>query len=261
MKCPHFQRQWSLRQIVNEMKRFLIALQFLTIFTLKKDLKVTDEDLAASTTYFPLVGLTLGITLVIAQSLFSSILPQAVVNGLLIALLIICTGALHLDGFADTADGIAGGTDRGDILRIMRDSQIGSFGVVGLIILLLTKYLALNELSESLRNRVLLLMPSLSRWTMAEMAYFSKYARKSEGLGQPFVDLIRKREVLISGIIILIISSILMAYKGMLILAAIAMWTFIASKYFDRKLGGVTGDILGAINELNEVMILLLILI
>jgi len=96
---------------------------------------------------------------------------------------------------------------------------------------------------------------------MAEMAYFSKYARKSEGLGRPFVDLIRKREVLTSGIIILIISSVLMAYKGMLILTAIAMWTFIASKYFNHKLGGVTGDILGAINELNEVLILLLILI
>ncbi|HIC90612.1 MAG TPA: adenosylcobinamide-GDP ribazoletransferase [Syntrophaceae bacterium] len=243
------------------MRRFLIALQFLTIFTLKKDLKVTNEDLAASTTHFPLVGLTLGVTLVIAQWLFSSILPQGVVNGLLMVLLIICTGALHLDGFADTLDGIAGGMNRKSTLKIMRDSQIGPFGVVGLITLLLTKYLALNELTESLRNRSLLLMPSLSRWTMAEMAYFSEYARKSEGVGQPFVELIRKKEVLISGTIILIISSVLMAYKGILILAVIALWTFIASKYFNHKLGGVTGDVLGAINEFNEVLILLLILV
>lgn len=243
------------------MTRFLIALQFLTVFTFKRDLEVTNEDLAASTIHFPLVGLALGVVLIIAQWLFSSILPHGVVNGLLIALLIICTGALHLDGFADTADGIAGGTDREDILRIMRDSQIGSFGVVGLVTLLLTKYLALNELTESLRNGGLLLMPSLSRWTMAEMAYFSEYARKSEGLGRPFIDLIGKREILTSGIIILIISLVLMAYRGVLILVAIALWTFIASKYFDRKLGGVTGDILGAINELNEVLILLLILI
>jgi adenosylcobinamide-GDP ribazoletransferase len=243
------------------MRRFLFALQFLTIFPLRKDLRVSDKDMAASSVYFPIVGLLLGGILLIAQWLFSLILAQAVINVLLIAILAICTGAIHLDGFADTIDGLAGGGDRESALRIMRDSQIGSFGVLGLILLLLTKYLAINELTETSRTKALLLMPSLSRWTMTEMACFSEYARKSEGLGRPFVEFIGKEELLIGGTVVLTISLALMAYKGILIFTVIGLWTFAASKYFSHRLGGVTGDVLGATNELNEVLMLLLTLI
>ena len=112
----------------------------------------------------------------------SLILPSVVVNALLIVVLIILTGALHLDGFIDTCDGLAGDSPQRR-LEIMSDSQVGAFGIVGVCGLLLLKYVALLSLPDTLRLAGLLLMPALSRWTMAYAIFAFPCVSKTSGLG------------------------------------------------------------------------------
>ena len=133
------------------MRRFIIALQFLTIIPYDKDLKVTEEDLGKSMFFFPLVGLFIGGCLVFSDQVLSSLLPLNVVNGLLITLLVILTGSMHLDALADTIDGIASGGDKTEKLRIMKEGNIGAMGVVGIVIVLMLKYLTLNALPQTLK--------------------------------------------------------------------------------------------------------------
>ena len=120
--------------------KFLAALQFLTTIPLPWRREVRPEDLGRSIGYFPLVGLIIGLILAGLNWLFSFILPPAVVNGLLIVSLAIISGALHLDGLVDTCDAIAGHKTTEDRWQIMHDSRAGGFGIVGVVLLLLVKY-------------------------------------------------------------------------------------------------------------------------
>ena len=125
------------------MERFFIALQFLTVFRVKKNIEVTGDGLASSMAYFPLVGALQGLLLAAVYSLISGtgLLQDSVAVAIVLLVLVLTNGALHLDGFADTVDGIAGGKTPEERLRIMRDSSVGAVGVVFLVLLLLIKYL------------------------------------------------------------------------------------------------------------------------
>ena len=125
---------------------FLAALQFLTSIPLPRKRETTPEELGRSATYFPLVGLIIGLILAGLSWLLHLILPPTLVNALIVAALVIVTGALHLDGFADTCDGIAGHKEVEDRWRVMRDSRAGAFGIVGIVLLLLGKYVSLNSI-------------------------------------------------------------------------------------------------------------------
>ena len=164
------------------MKRFIIALQFLTIVRLSRNIEVEPKELGRSMGYFPMVGLVLGFVLILFNILFLRILPAPVVDGILITILIIFTGALHLDGLADTIDGLAGGNSKEEILQIMRDSNTGAIGVVGLIMTLLLKYAALVNIPYEIKNQILVAMPVISRWSMVQLSLFSQYARPTNGI-------------------------------------------------------------------------------
>ncbi len=157
------------------MKAFIAAVQFLTIVPLSKDLRATNETLGNSTAYFPLVGFLIGILLFIYNEVLSLFLPLQVGCILIIALLIVLTGAIHLDGFVDTLDGLAGGRDKATTLEIMKDSRIGAIGVIGVVVLLLVKYASMVNIPRGFLWKALLLMPVIGRWSMAQLCYFSKY--------------------------------------------------------------------------------------
>ena len=163
--------------------RFWIAWQLLTIIPSPPRYRgYSVEDLGRSISFFPVVGLFLGLVLFGLDYLLGLFLPSIVVNILLIIALVILTGALHLDGFVDTCDGLVVRSSASDKLRIMADSQVGVFGVVGGCCLILTKFAALFALPEGLRASVLILMPILSRWGMVYAIYAFSPA-KAEGLG------------------------------------------------------------------------------
>lgn len=243
------------------MRRLIIALQFLTIIPFHKKLKVTEEDMGKSMLYFPLVGLLIGGCLVCSNELLSLILPRSVVDGFLIALLVIFTGSIHLEALADTVDGVASGRDRTGKLQIMKDGRVGAMGVVGVFLVLILKYVALTALSQTIRNQSLLIMPMLGRWSQVMVAYFSDYAGLKRGLGFPFTTHVTFFIFIFATIMALLFAFCLFLLKGVVIAGLIGLICLVYSYFFKRILGGVTGDVLGAVNEITEVAVLIMILV
>ena len=181
---------------------FRTAGAFLTIFPVANDVEMTPQRLGRSMGLFPAIGLVIGLGLVVVNWLLDSLIPRAVLDCLLVLIMIAITGALHLDGVADLIDGLAGGKDREGALRIMKDSRVGAMGVVGLVMVLLLKYLCLFHVPLEMKSAALIFMPTAGRWMQVCLACYCPYVR----------------------------------------------------------LGGVTGDVLGAVTEIVEVLTLLLIL-
>lgn len=211
--------------------------------------------------FFPFVGFLIGLLLTLAYYLFSFLLPRPMVLWLTIGLLAFLTRCLHLDGFADTLDGLASAGTKERILEVMRDSRIGAFGVIGLILLIGAKYLALDQISAESVPCSLVLMTTMGRSSMVLVCYRSPYARSGEGLGKPFAENIALREVLISSALTFGIAFLLMGVKGMVLFLGIGLFSIGYRLFFLKKLGGVTGDILGAVNELTELLCLILLVI
>jgi len=236
---------------------FWAALQFLTIFPTPLRHKVTVSTSGQSLSYFPLIGLILGAILLGIRYGLILALPSSVVNALLIIALVILTGAHHLDGLIDTCDGVIAGKSKKERLAIMSDSKVGAFGIVGVVILLLLKYVSLSSVPIL---PALLLMPTLSRWTMASMIFIFPYAKRS-GMGLAFKQGATWQRLTVATVIALIITVALLKWWGLALMAAVWLIAFGVASYFRSRLGGLTGDNYGAINELAEVLVLLLLIL
>jgi adenosylcobinamide-GDP ribazoletransferase len=243
------------------MKDFLQALSFLTILPFGKISPSEDKELARSMAFFPLAGLVIGLLLAIGYCLLSLILPKPVTLWLTIGLLALLTRGLHLDGFADTIDGLACGGPKEKILEVMRDSRIGAFGVISLIFLIGAKYLALDKISPQSIPYSLMLMAVMGRNSMVLVCYRSPYARSDEGLGKPFTENLGSREIVLASASAFGIALLLMGVKGVSVFLGMGIFSLGYRAFFIKKLGGVTGDILGAADELAELLCLLLLII
>ena len=243
------------------MRDFLQALSFLTILPVGKLLLSEEKGLARSMAFFPLVGLVIGLLSASGYYLLTLLFPKSLVLWLTIGLLAYLTRGLHLDGFADTMDGVASGGTKEKILEVMRDSRIGAFGVVGLILLIGAKYYALDQISNPSLPYSLILMAVMGRNSMVLVCYRSAYARPNEGLGRPFTENLGSREMVLSLVSASGIALLLMGLKGILVFLGICLFSLGYRFFFKKKLGGVTGDILGAANELAELLCLIFLII
>lgn len=209
-----------------------------------------------------MVGLIIGLLLAGLNWLLGWFLPIAVVHVLLIVFLAVISGALHLDGLADTCDGIAGGKTLEERWRVMQDSRVGSFGIVGVCCLLLVKYVSLNNVPQSLVMTSLVLMPVISRWAMVYAIFVYPYA-KPLGLGKVFKQGANWLKFVMATLIALAVAATLARLAGLAIILAIipGIWVIVVimATYLKRKFSGLTGDTYGAINEVAEVGVLLLI--
>jgi len=238
--------------------RFWIAWQFLTIIPSPSRYQgYSAEDLGRSISFFPIVGFFLGLVLFGLDYLLGLFLPPMVLNILLIIALVILTGALHLDGFVDTCDGLVVRSSASDKLKIMADTQVGVFGVVGGCCLVLTKFAALYALPEELRASALILMPVLSRWGMV-YAIYAFFPAKKEGLGWAAKQKTNWKGMAAATIFALVMAFALLSWWGAALLAALSLIIWAVSKYLSSRFGGVTGDNYGAINEFAEVTVLIL---
>lgn len=237
-----------------------ISLQFLTVFPFEKK-EIEPENLGRSIPYFPLAGLILGILSTISYMIFSLILPRGICDILVLLVLVLLTGGLHLDGLSDTLDGLGFGKDRESSLRIMKDSRIGAFGAVGLIFAILIKYLSLYHIESSSVDNILLLMPLYGRWSVLVLGYKSQYAGLENGVGKAFVEETTKGRYLKGFLIALFASLIIFGIRGLFILAVIFVFVSLLRQYFKKRLGGITGDVFGAVIETSEITALLLTLI
>ena len=231
---------------------FLIALQFMTVFRLSDDLKETEEDLAASAAFYPLVGLVLGLCLAGAAAVFHYFLPPAVVALLTALFLAALTQGLHLDGLADTADGLLSHRDRARKLEIMKDSAVGGMGAIALVFIIGLKVILLAGLPWPEAWPMMVLFPLWGRWAASLTMSLSGYARAEGGLGRPFIEMAGRREIVRAGAVTLVFSLILAGPEGVVIALIVALASLIGVRLWERQLGGVTGDILGAVIELGE---------
>jgi len=233
---------------------FLAALQFLTAIPIT-GLKFSQRDIARSSAYFPLAGAVLGLCLLGANNALSYLFPEPLTNLCLVFVLIILTGGLHLDGLADTLDGLGGGKDKQRMLSIMRDSHKGTFGVIGIIGAILFKVFALSAIPLSMKGSCLFIFPVLSRWSMTIPMMLYPYAR-SEGKAKLFIDGMNMKIFLWASIFALSLAAAA-NWLGIAIMLIVAAFTLLSSQFISKKIGGMTGDTLGAINELNEIVVLL----
>jgi adenosylcobinamide-GDP ribazoletransferase len=237
------------------MKNLLLALQFLTVIPVK--IKNIDESkIPEALIYFPFVGLFLGLILLGINNLLSILsFEPFLINIILVILLISLTGGIHLDGLADTADAFLSRKHKEEMLKIMQDSHIGVMGVLSLISVLLLKIAFLSSVSISLKTISLLLMCILSRWALVFAMYLFPYARQ-QGKAKIFIQGMNLKIFFLATVITLVCTLLIWQLKGLLVIVIITMSTYIIGKFITHRIGGITGDTLGAINELTEVIIL-----
>lgn len=246
--------------------KFLSALQFLTIIPVPLWREASPKEVGGSLSYFPIVGFIIGLILAVLNWLLGLILPPAVVNGLLIAAMVLLSGALHLDGFIDTCDGLAGHRTVEDRWRIMHDSRSGAFGIVGAVVLLLVKYVSLSSVPANLMTATLVIMPVVSRWAMVYAVFAYPYARPS-GLGKVFKEGASGRGLALATVFTLAVAigaawwtkTSYFYLVSLVIVSSIWLFTWLMATYLKRKLAGLTGDTYGAINEVTEVGVLLIV--
>jgi len=212
------------------------------------------SDVARSAGWFPLVGLLLGSIYWLASLLLKDHLPVAVVAALLIILAAMVTGALHFDGLADTADGFGGGKNREDILRIMRDHAIGSYGGVALAAVVLLKGTAYASLlGQSDWVAPIVLTPAIGRWSILLLTATLPYARQSESVaaGMGRISLLWGTAIMVAAL------AIAMSLRACIAIVSSALVTALFGYYCRRRIGGITGDTLGANLQLSECAALL----
>lgn len=237
------------------MSGLISALQFLTAIPIK----IKRERLAGAPVWFPIVGLFLGLILV-GLNRISGVLnfDNFSIAVFLVVSSALLTGGLHLDGLADTTDALASRKSKDDMLAIMRDSHIGAMGVVAIVCVLLLKVALLSSTPAKLMNASLLVMMVLSRWSMIFAMFLFPYAR-DEGKAKILVGSTNIRIFIVAGIIALASVGAALKLKGLFLFIGVSLSTYLFSKYISKKLSGITGDTLGATNELAEVITLFLI--
>lgn len=233
-------------------RHFCAAFRFLTIIPLPGKLGSEPEDLAGALGFFPLVGLLLGLLASAAAWLLWQVFTPLVAAVLLTFVLFGFSGALHLDGLADCADGFYSARDRSRTLEIMRDSRIGAMGVLAVVMLSLLKVSLLAALQQDQAVKAALLMPLYGRSAQVLMIFLLPYVRKDGGMGTIFYQN-RSGPVLWLSLLILFLTGFLvMGLAGLLSGLTSVTVVFLFSRYCHRKIGGATGDTLGAASEIVE---------
>lgn len=230
------------------MNDFLTALGLLTIIPVRYREPIS----AGAYAYFPFVGLLVGLFLTGANFLLRAVFPNYVAAALLLALWVIVSGALHLDGFADACDGLFAATTREHRLEILRDVHLGAFGAVGLMLLLIAKFAAI---ASATAFAPLLLAPILGRWAMVFAATFP--LARSEGMAALFRARLTRRIVFVATVFAVLGCAFFGAF-GLAAFVATFVVALLVVRLALNRLGGLTGDIYGMICESVEAGVLVL---
>jgi adenosylcobinamide-GDP ribazoletransferase len=231
------------------------AAQFLTVLPALVRRPPHADDLGRSEAFFPLIGLLLGAIVAGADLLLQPVASPLVRDVMVVALLAGLTGALHLDGLIDTFDGLFAGRSPERRLEIMRDPRAGAFGVVTVVLLLALKLAALASLPADLRIAALVIAPGLGRWAIVLVTATFPYARP-EGMGRAFKASIKRRHVVVAGALALGAAGAVVGAGGIVVWLAASAAALLAGRWVTSRLGGVTGDVYGAICELVEAGVL-----
>lgn len=237
-------------------RRIFIAINFLTVLPLPDKEAITPKELGKSMAYFPLAGIFIGLFLVctylVLVKFFSPLLTALLLTGFWACF----TGFLHLEGFVDAADGFSLSPDKEKILEVMKDHHCGAKGVIALAFLIILKIALVNDIPAHVRIASLILTPTISRWVMVLAASLCPYARQGAGFGRAFVENSGMKEVVISSCILITAGIGFLQVKFVILMIPVLVFTFLFLFYVNKKISGITGDVLGAMNELAEVVAL-----
>lgn len=245
-----------------EVRAFLMAVQFLTIWPVSLDGRPQAAEQGRSTLYYPLVGLLIGGGLAVLAAAAGTWFPATTVAAVLLVAWVIATGALHLDGLADAADGWLGGQgERARTLRIMQDPHTGAAGAVAVVLLLITKFAALSIVLGTAYWWLLLFVPVLARVGVVALLLTTPYARPGGMAASVVPGMPRQAARVVVGAALGGITLIAAWSAGivlgvlMVLLPALALWGW--RGLMMRRLGGTTGDTAGAAIEAMEALALL----
>ncbi|NRF90262.1 adenosylcobinamide-GDP ribazoletransferase [Paenibacillus frigoriresistens] len=266
--------------LLDWLRACIAAFQFLTRLPIPVQIDYTNRVFQRSVIFYPLAGFVIGLLLLLAGEGLSLVLPAMPAAVLLLGFWIVLTGGLHLDGLMDTSDGILSHRPREQMLEIMKDSRVGAMGVIVCVVHLLLKFSLLYTLLGTGGMGgvcfLLAIVPIWSRWFMVAAIYGWPYARRDSGLGSFFRG-VTKWHMTLSSLVALFTTMLLIEIfsiwqadssvtlfsftNGLTITFSFAIGTiligWILATYISRKLGGLTGDTYGALNELLETLLLL----
>lgn len=247
---------------LGQLRLFLIAIGFFTRIPVRSAVTVDSDSLNKASRYFGLVGVVVGLISALVLLLTAGILPSSIAIVLAMISSVLVTGGFHEDGLADTADGFGGGWRVEDKLKIMKDSRLGSYGALALVLVLLLKYQLLLELALYDINQAalaLVLAHCVSRVTAASIIFSETYVR-DEGKSKPLAQQQGLNELgilLLTGIVLTAVLSTTLLF-WLLPTMLLLRWALVF--WFRRQIGGYTGDTLGAAQQVSELAVYMLLL-
>jgi adenosylcobinamide-GDP ribazoletransferase len=244
---------------------FLSAVQFLT--RIRVPAQPYDADaLSRAVKFFPAVGLLIGSSGALVYFLFVPHLPVTIVALFVVIYFVAITGCFHEDGLADVADGFGGGWEREQVLAIMRDSRIGSYGAVALALSLLARVLLIASLPVVRAELYLIAAPILSRWTTLPLSFYLSPARRrgedridgqSGGQGARIARLTTRGSLIFGSLFTVVVVLALLRLRGIAPILVSLGVTLLTGLYYNHRIGGITGDCFGATNQLAEIAVYL----
>ena len=240
-------------------KSALLAWHFLTIIPLcnASHVQPLPRELASSMQWYPAVGLIIGGMLVAGDAVFSMVFTPDVTALMVLCVLIVLTGGLHQDGLADTIDGLGKRGSPSERLAVMKDGSIGALGATGLMLVLGLRFTGILNLPSADRIVLLFCMPMIGRWAMVVSSFGSSHARVGGGIASDFFNEIQLKDVVWATVWVgIFLCGTLGCVLGGLTLGLVAIMVRGLHFFFSRVFGGLTGDMLGAINEVTEIVFL-----
>ena len=243
-----------------QLNLFFLALGFFSRIPMPRWIDYSPENLNRASRYFTLVGWLLGglvaLVFLAADYLFSN----SISLWLAMAFSLLLTGAFHEDGLADTADGFGGAFAREKKISIMKDSRIGTYGATALVMALLGKYLLLIENAQIALS--IFIAYALSRAVAASLVFDMRYVAEDDGSkSKPLANNQSRTDLIILLATCLPVFLLLHWQKAVLIIATLILLRYAAKFYFQKQIGGYTGDCLGAAQQMSELTIYALLLV
>ena len=236
------------------MRRFLAAMRFLTVIPFPGSWGTDESSLADSTIFFPVVGLLIGLGAAGIAACAVRWLPAGPAAAVVIISLLAVSGGLHMDGLSDTADGLLSARPRERALEIMRDSHVGAMGVIAIVCVLMLKFAALASLPVTGLWRTALLMPVAGRVALVVTMALLPYARPEGGLATSFYRGRSMLAALSAEVVLFAAAWLVLGMAGLIAAATSLAAVLIFAVYTYRRIGGATGDTLGAACEIAELV-------
>ncbi|MFH0974346.1 MAG: adenosylcobinamide-GDP ribazoletransferase [Spirochaetota bacterium] len=237
------------------LKMFLLQLKFLTTIPLPVKIEFDENKFAKGVIFSPVVGLIIGLILGGTFILVNLAGKQIIAVVSVVFVGIIITGGLHLDGLADTFDGIFSNQPKEKILKIMKDSRIGTNGTLALIMDVIFRISLLYSLSEQNMFAYLCITPVISRMSIAWTAGLASGTRKGSMAGA-LVKHTGYREIIIASAITAFLSIAFIRQLTLVVIPAVILFAVICERYAEKKIGCISGDIIGAVIEMTEITVL-----